>query len=306
MATASGVTADSARRSFGFAGAATPSELLRDPEIDAVFIASHHHSHAEYVSAALRQGKAVFVEKPLATSRAQLESVREAYQEAGQRGSPFLMAGFNRRFAPATAKTREFFARRQEAMMVHIRINAGFLAPGHWSQQPCEGGRIVGELCHFLDWSRHLVGSPIRAVTAAALPDGRRYSRDNLAVVLRFADGSIANLVYLSNGDPSVPKEYFEVFCAGAVARLYDFRALELIRGGKSRKINCAQDKGHRAEMLATLAALHAGKESPIPFDELMEVTEASFAVSDAMASATAIELTSESIANPKASFVSA
>jgi predicted dehydrogenase len=305
VATASGVTAESARKNFGFAKTGTPSELLRDPQVDVVFIASHHHSHAEYVCEALRHGKNVFVEKPLATDREQLELVRNVYQEAGQASTPFLMVGFNRRFAPATERIRQFFSGRREPMMVHIRVNAGFLPLEHWTQQPSEGGRIVGEFCHFLDWSRYLVGSPIRSVSAAALPDGSRYSRDNVAVVLTFTDGSIANLLYLSNGDRSVPKEYFEVFCEGSIARLHDFQVLELSRGEKVQKVNCRKDKGHRAEMLQTLNALRTGNVSPIRFEELIEVSEASFAVLDAMNSGTSINLAPNPV-NASSSLVTA
>jgi polar amino acid transport system substrate-binding protein len=215
------------------------------------------------------------------------------------------MVGFNRRFAPATERIRQFFSGRREPMMVHIRVNAGFLPLEHWTQQPSEGGRIVGEFCHFLDWSRYLVGSPIRSVSAAALPDGSRYSRDNVAVVLTFTDGSIANLLYLSNGDRSVPKEYFEVFCEGSIARLHDFQVLELSRGEKVQKVNCRKDKGHRAEMLQTLNALRTGNVSPIRFEELIEVSEASFAVLDAMNSGTSINLAPNPV-NASSSLVTA
>ncbi len=295
VATASGITAESARKNFGFCKTATPSELLRDPQVDLAFITSHHQSHADYVCAALKHGKSVFVEKPLAINREQLELVRQAYRQSGQTSAPFLMVGFNRRFAPATVRIREFLSGRREPMMVHIRINAGFLSPEHWTQRPSEGGRIVGEFCHFLDWSRYLVGSSICTVSAVALPDGSRYRRDNVAVMLTFADGSIANLLYLSNGDRTVPKEYYEVFCEGSVARLHDFRVLELSRGGKVEKANFRKDKGHRAEVLETLNALRSGKGSPIPFEELIEVSEATFAVIDAVDSGASIDLAANS-----------
>jgi len=188
--------------------------------------------------------------------------------------------------------------------MVHIRVNAGFLPAEHWTQRPSEGGRIVGELCHFLDWSRHIVASPILAVSAAALPDSNRYCRDNVAVVLTFADGSIANLLYLSNGDRTVSKEYYEVFCEGSVARLHDFRVLELGRGGTSKKVAHRKDKGHRAEILQTLACMRHGKGSPIPFEELIEIADASFAVVDAIASGAPIQLSPLSAADVKPSFV--
>lgn len=292
VATASGVTAESARRSFGFLRTRTPSEVLCDSELDAVFIVSRHRSHAEYVSEALRRGKMVFVEKPLAVDRAQLDSVRQAYEEATDKQKvACLMVGFNRRFAPATEKLLRFFASRQEPMMINIRINAGFIPPTHWTQQPNEGGRIVGEFCHFVDWARYMVGCSIRTVSATALPDGSRYNRDNVSVVLTFSDGSIANLLYLANGDPAVPKEHFEVFCEGAIGRLEDFELLQLTRNKKTERIKSARDKGHRLEVQLTLQAMLAGKEAPIPFEQIIEVTEATFAVAESIAAAHPVSL---------------
>jgi predicted dehydrogenase len=125
--------------------------------------------------------------------RIQLESIQQAYSDSTREGkNPFVMVGFNRRFAPATEQIRTFFAGRQEAMFIHARINAGFLPSNHWVQQPGEGGRIIGECCHFVDWARHIAGCSIHKVLANALPDGPRYSRDNVAVTLTFVDGSIA------------------------------------------------------------------------------------------------------------------
>jgi predicted dehydrogenase len=292
VATASGVTAESARRNFGFGRTQTPSELLCDSTLDAVFIASRHSSHAAYVCEALRHGKMIFVEKPLAVDRQQLESVRQAYQEASHKpNGPFLMVGFNRRFAPATESIRRFFANRQEPMAIHIRVNAGFLPRSHWTQQASEGGRIIGEFCHFVDWARHIVGRPMRTVSAVALPDGSRYNRDNVTSTLTFADGSIANLLYLANGDPAVPKEHFEVFCEGAVARIEDFELLQLVRGGKTERTKHARDKGHRSELQLTLQAMISGKEAPIPFEEIIDSTEATLAVAEAIAGGQPITL---------------
>ncbi len=280
VVTASGVSAESARRNFGFQRAQTPSELLNNPELNAVFIASRHQSHAEYIVAALRQGKAVFVEKPLAVNGPQLELIQQVYGDAARNGrAPFLMVGFNRRFAPATEKIRRFFVKRQEPMLVHGRINAGFISSTHWTQQDSEGGRIIGEFCHFVDWARFIVGSPIRTVSTTALPDGGRYNRDNVAVTLTFADSSIANLLYLANGDPAVPKEYFEIFCEGGVARLDNFELLQLARNRETKRFRLARDKGHRREVQLTVQAMMSGMEAPIPFEEIVEVTEATFSI---------------------------
>jgi predicted dehydrogenase/threonine dehydrogenase-like Zn-dependent dehydrogenase len=284
VATSTGAAAASARTGFGFALAESPSELLDNPNLDAVFILTRHNSHAAYVQSALDRGKPVFVEKPLAINREQLEMVRTAYGKAIAEGrSPFLMVGFNRRFSPLTEKLKAFFGRRTEPMLVHIRCNAGFIPRSSWVQDAENGGRIVGEVCHFVDWARAVVGCPMQTLTAAALPDAGRYNRDNVTVTIRFEDGSIANLVYVANGDRAVAKEYFEVFCGSSVARLDDFKSLSLSRNGKTEKIKGSRDKGHRREMELTLEAMKQAKEAPIPFAEVLEVTKATFAVEEAL-----------------------
>jgi polar amino acid transport system substrate-binding protein len=284
IATASGATAESARRNFGFSRALTPASLLNDPHINAVFVLSRHESHAHYVADALRLGKAVFVEKPLAVTSGQLDLVKSAYNEAIEVGEkPFLMVGFNRRFAPFTQRVQEFFAGRREPMFVHIRVNAGYLPPEHWTQRSAQGGRVIGEMCHFVDWARGIVNAPIVSVWAAALPDGSRYNRDNIATTLTFSDGSIANLLYLANGEPSVPKEYFEVFCEGSVARLEDFVTLQLTRMGKTRRFRSTRDKGHDREIKLTAESMLAGNAAPISFGEIIEVTQATFSIMDSL-----------------------
>jgi predicted dehydrogenase/threonine dehydrogenase-like Zn-dependent dehydrogenase len=293
VATASGVASESARRLFGFARAVSPSELLQDKDADAVFVLSRDDSHAHYVMAALSSRKAVLVEKPLAVSRDQLDEIRRAY-EADQPGNaaPFVMVGYNRRFAPFTRKLQEFFAGGREPMMINIRVNAGYLPHDHWVQSKIGGGgRIVGELCHFVDWARFVVGHRIVSVAARALPDGARYTRDNVVATLTFADGSIANISYLANGDRSVSKEQFEVFCEGKVGRIDDFCKLELSRDAKTKRIKSRRDKGHELEVDLTLNAIRLGIGSPIPFDQLVEVSEAMFAIEEAIGSGESVSL---------------
>jgi predicted dehydrogenase/threonine dehydrogenase-like Zn-dependent dehydrogenase len=283
VGTVSGVTAASAKRAFKFKTAQQPTDVISDPEVETIFILSRHDTHAELVVQGLRAGKPIFVEKPLAVDRTQLAQLEELYSAQILEGrAPFLMVGFNRRFAPFSEKIRQFFAGRSEPMMIHVRINAGYIPPVHWIH--ADGGRIVGEFCHFVDWARSLTGSPIQSVAATGLPDGSRYKSDNIAVLLNFADGSVANLLYLANGDRSISKEFFEVFCQGATARLDDFRLLELVRNGKVQRFKSAQDKGHRQELQSTIEAIRSGKPSPIPFDELLEVTETTLLVQRSLA----------------------
>jgi polar amino acid transport system substrate-binding protein len=284
VAANTGAAAAAARTGFGFTIAESPSELLENPNLDAVFILTRHNSHAAYVKSALERGKKVFVEKPLAVNRGQLEMVRTVYAQASaENRSPFLMVGFNRRFAPLSEKLMAFFGRRSEPMLVHVRCNAGFIPRDSWVQEPENGGRIIGELCHFVDWARAVVGCPMRTITAAALPDAGRYSQDNVTVTIRFEDGSVANLLYAANGDRAVGKEYFEVLCGGGVARLDDFKTLSLSRNGKTETLKSGRDKGHRRELEEIIEAMKRDQNAPIPFDELVEVTEATFAVKEAI-----------------------
>ena len=284
VASSTGAAAASARTGFGFTITESPSELLANPNLDAVFILTRHNSHAAYVEGALQRGKCVFVEKPLAINREQLEMVRTAYAKAlAENRSPFLMVGFNRRFSPLTEKLKSFFAGRSEPMLVHVRCNAGFLPRSSWVQDPDNGGRIVGELCHFVDWARAVVGCPMQTITAAALPDAGRYSRDNVTVIIGFKDGSVANLLYAANGDRAVAKEYFEVFCGSSIARIDDFKALYLSRNGKTETLKGRQDKGHRREVELTVEAMKQGRNAPIPFEQLVEVSEATLAIEEAI-----------------------
>jgi predicted dehydrogenase len=249
--------------------------------VDAVFVFSRHDSHAGYVIRAIEADKSVFVEKPLATTPEDLRKIEAAVatrEPAGQ--PPFVMVGFNRRFAPFTEKIREFFSGRTEAMMINIRINAGYIPLDHWVHR--DGGRIVGEFCHFIDWARAVVGRPIAEIGARLLPNAGRYCEDNVCATLTFADGSVATLQYLANGDKSVAKEWYEVFCGGGVARLDNFSSLELIRKGRKQIHKGAADKGHRREIELTLNAMREGQPAPIPFSELLEVSRATFLVQEA------------------------
>ena len=299
VGTSSGTSAASAQRAFKFATSEQPADVIKNPKVDALFVLTRHDTHADLVGQAIEIGKPVFVEKPLAVDLDQLTHLKEVYAAQATAGkAPFVMVGFNRRFAPLTAKLREFFAGRREPMMVHVRVNAGYIPLDHWIHDA--GGRIVGEFCHFVDWARSVVDSPIRSVWAAALPDGARYSSDNVAVTLTFDDRSVANLLYLANGDRSVPKEFFEVFCQGGIARLNDFRTLELARDGKTQRFKGIQDKGHRREIELTVEAMRAGKPTPIPFDQLAEVSEATLLVHRALARGEVLQL-GEAVATPSA-----
>src|SRR5713226_1263621 len=290
VATISGAGAASAQRAFKFQTAEQPSELLNDLNVDAVFVLTRHDTHATLTAQTLHADRPAFVEKPLAMNREQLAQLQEVYAEQLQAGrAPLVMVGFNRRFAPFTEKIRQFFAGRHEPMLIHVRVNAGYIPHDHWVY--AQGGRIVGEFCHFVDWARCVIGTHIQSVAATGLPNGMPYASDNVAVSLKFTDGSVANLLYLTNGDRSIPKEFLEVFCQGAIARVHDFRTLELARNGRIQKFKSPQDKGHRRQLQLTIEAIRSGKPSPIPFEELVEVTETTFLVHHALATGEVVRL---------------
>ncbi len=311
IASAGGLHAQHSGKKFGFAYAASSDdEILNDPNINTIAILTRHDNHAELVVKALQAGKHVFVEKPLALTEEQLEKVVAALALTEDRrpktendGLPstvygLLTVGFNRRFAPLAQQLAAFISPlalsgrgaggegRSEALYMHYRVNAGYIPPNHWTQDPAiGGGRIIGEACHFVDFLTFLVGSAPVSVSAQALPDGGKYRQDNVSMTFTFADGSIGVVDYLANGDKAFPKERVEVFCGGRIAVLDDYRALELIHNGKRRTVKSAfrQDKGHYNEMQAFASAIRAGGQPPIPYEQLVGVTKATFAAVESL-----------------------
>ncbi len=281
---ASGSHARHSAEKFGFRSCTTnEQEIFDNPAINTVVIATRHHLHAGQVIAAIRPGKHVFCEKPLCLNQAELRDIVAAYQ-ASNSSHPLLMVGFNRRFAPLAVRMKSFVQQAGEPLALHYRVNAGFLPADHWLNDPLQGGgRLLGEVCHFVDFLSFLTGSvPLEVETRSLLNPGR-YSNDNIVCSLRFADGSQGTISYLANGDKSYSKERLEVFGGGSVAVLDDFRRLELVRGGKKRVFRSLlrQDKGHRGEWNAFTAAIQTGAESPIRLQEIVSTMLATFALEE-------------------------
>jgi predicted dehydrogenase/threonine dehydrogenase-like Zn-dependent dehydrogenase len=289
---ANGSHARYAAQKFGFRSCTTDDrEILDSAAINTAVIATRHHLHAEQVTAALSSGKHVFCEKPLCLNEAELgriiaahdEQIGEAQISANHTSSrPLLMVGFNRRFAPLAVRLKSFLRDVREPLALHYRVNAGFLPADHWLNDPLQGGgRILGEVCHFVDFLCFLTNASPVEVDTHSLPNPGQYSNDNVVCSLRFADGSQGTITYLANGDKSFSKERLEVFGGGSVAVLEDFRRLELVRGGKKRVLRSLlrQDKGHRGEWEAFATAIQTGAESPIPFREIVSTMLVTFAL---------------------------
>lgn len=284
---ATGSHAQHAARKFGFSQCSTDdAEIIQNPEIDTVVIATRHHLHAKQVLAALAAGKNVFCEKPLCLSEEQLRAIGRAYMSPGAEHRA-LMVGFNRRFAPMTVQMRAFLAPISEPLALHYRINAGYLPPDHWvNDRDQGGGRILGEVCHFVDLLMFLAGSPMIQVEAKALGSSARYSGDNVLIALQFANGSEGTISYLANGDRAFSKERIEVFGGGSTAVLEDFRRLDLVRNGRRQTTRSRwhQDKGHRAEWAAFARHLMQSAAAAIHFEDIVCSTLATLRIDESLA----------------------
>ena len=285
VCTATGVHSKHVAEKFGFRFCTTDErEILQSSEINSVLIATRHHLHATAVIAALEAGKNVFCEKPLCLNEDELRSVIKAYTSDQSR---VLMVGFNRRFSPMAVKVKKFFADIREPLALHYRVNAGFLPPDHWTNDPEQGGgRILGEVCHFVDLLSFLTGAPIVEVQARPLGGTARYSGDNVIVSLRFENGSEGTISYLANGDRSFSKERVEVFGGGAVAVLEDFRRLELVRDGRSttETSRLSQDKGHESELITFIDSVRGTSKIPLSFEDTVEATLATLRIQQSIA----------------------
>jgi predicted dehydrogenase/threonine dehydrogenase-like Zn-dependent dehydrogenase len=289
IASASGVSAQHAAKRFGIHYAVSDeTHILSDAQVNTVAILTRHHLHARQVVAALSAGKHVFCEKPLAINEQELTQVQNILMKKPQpdQAKPLLMVGFNRRFAPLAQQLKAFLDDRKEPLLAHYRVNAGYLPLTHWLHDPAQGGgRIIGEGCHFIDFLTFLVGEPPLTVRATGLPDGGRYREDNVTLTFTFADGSLGMVTYLANGDKSFAKERIELFCAGKVAVLDDYRSLETIVDGRRKQLRSRlrQDKGHQHEWEVFSQAIIQGQAPPIPYNHLIGVTRASFRAVEAL-----------------------
>lgn len=280
VATARGNTSSYVGKKYGFAFCTSDSdEILRDNRINTVFITTRHHLHAPLVIEALKAGKNVFVEKPLALTMEELESIRETYLLLKQK--PMIMVGYNRRFAPFSKKIATAFLPNQPRGIT-MRINAGNLPPNHWvHDSEVGGGRIIGEACHFIDLAIFYASSSVVSISAVELknPNGLQ---DSTIINLKFQNGSVASIAYLSNGNKQVMKENIEIYCDGTIAQIDDFAKYQFF-GKQANKSKISQDKGHEQELVEFCKAISEGKPSPISFEELYHSSLVTFKAIEAM-----------------------
>jgi len=284
VASSAGVSGVHAGKKFGFEETTTDSRsIIESADINTVVITTRHDTHARFVCEALKAGKHVFVEKPLCLKREELDEIESLYGSLA--APPKLMVGFNRRFAPQVVKIKELLQSVPESKSFVMTVNAGAIPPEHWTQdKSVGGGRIIGEACHFIDLLRFLAGEPISDVQAVMMGGGAGVAilDDKVTFSLSFGDGSFGTVHYLANGHKSFPKERLEIFCAGRILQLDNFRKLTGFGWPGFKKMNLwRQDKGQGACAAAFVAAIAGGGPAPISYEELVEVTRVSFDIAD-------------------------
>ena len=282
VVTSSGINAKSVGQKFGFRQCSTDyRDALNSDRVNTVFIATRHDTHANYVIEALEAGKNVFVEKPLALTEEELKRVELVRQSS----NGHLMVGFNRRFSPIVSEIKSEFDSVREPLVMTFRINAGHISKEHWIQNAAiGGGRIIGEMCHFVDLMQFMSDAIPEYVYADSIRTSNNeiVAADNLTVSIKFDDGSVGNLVYLANGDTSMAKERLEIFGGGKVGVVENFRFGKIHQGNRVRKISSA-GKGYEQEVRTFLGSLHSGINVPISFNSICATTRCTFAIKDSL-----------------------
>ena len=286
LVTATGASARRSAERFGFPSCGTdPAAALQNESVDLVFVASRHDSHARLAAAALRAGKAVWLEKPAALSAEELDELVDAARET----AGWLTLGYNRRFSAHARALRDAFAARGGPLALHYAVSAGPTPAGTWITDPVVGGgRILGEVCHFVDLATFLAGASPTSVYARALGRDREQD-DSTVVLLGFADGSTATIEYLAHASAKLPKERIELSAEGRTARCENFRITRLDAGRPLRTVN--QDKGQATALAETLDALREGRPAPIPLEQIEAVSRATFAVLESLRTGRAVEI---------------
>jgi polar amino acid transport system substrate-binding protein len=295
IATASGISARGIGEKYDFARVvASAEEVIADADANLIVIATRHDSHADLARRALAQGRHVFVEKPLALNDEELDGVLAAAEES----SGHLLVGFNRRFSPHAREAATRFAARREPLSILYRVNAGRIARESWIQDEREGGgRIIGEVCHFIDLMHFLTGALTTRVYAEAIASRNQeiVDEDSVMITLRFSDGSNGTIAYLAEGDRALAKERIEIFGGGKTFVIEDFRSAALYEGGRERRMKLrGQDKGQAEEVRALCAMVSEDAHAPIALHDLAATTRATFRIRESLRTGQALEVTSD------------
>jgi len=277
VATRKPINAKSVAEKFGFIEySSDPSVIFEDKNINTVFIVTHHDSHGFYVKEALKYGKNIFVEKPLTVREDELYEIKKLYDES----NVHLMVGFNRRFSKQFALIKDFISKSRDPIVINYRINAGSVSPNSWLQDWEQGGRIIGEACHFIDIFDYLIDSePVSVYAVSSDSNNSKRLEENIVVTIGYNNGSVANLLYLSNGSNSLPKEYCEVFSGGLVAVMDDFKRVILYSAGKKKKVKFNTGKGHKEEVEHFLKVLRGEEKPKLSFDSIYKTTFLTFKI---------------------------
>ena len=280
VASNAGVSGVHAGRKFGFEETTTDTDrLFVDSKTNAIVVTTRHDSHARFVKQALQSGKHVFVEKPLCLTLEELADIESRF--ASMASPPIVMVGFNRRFAPQVQRMKQLLEGAMGPKAFVMTVNAGAIPEEHWAQdKDVGGGRIVGEVCHFIDLLRFLAGVPITSCQRQSLDSA---TQDTVTLLLNFSDGSIGTIHYFANGSKSFPKERLEVFTSGRVLQLDNFRKLTGFGWPSFGKFNLwRQDKGQKACAQAFVDAIQMGLQQPIPVKEIFEVSRVTIEIANA------------------------
>ena len=279
VCSATGLHAKETAKEFGATYCASDyREILADAEIDMVIISTRHNLHARMALEAIKAGKAVFLEKPMALNTDELEALVNVLKETKL---PFTV-GFNRRFSPAAIKAKEIIGNRKNSLMVIYRVNAGYIPLDNWVHGEEGGGRIIGEACHMFDLFNYFVGADVESVDVSAISPATEHIsfKDNFVATLKYTDGSVCTLIYTALGAAELPKEYIEIYCDGKTLIIDDFKELR-VYGSKAKGWKGSQDKGHLRELEEFAQTVLKGGPWPISLDELVKATEISFLVDE-------------------------
>jgi polar amino acid transport system substrate-binding protein len=292
IATASGTTARAVGEQFGFRFCASSAdEVIGDAAVNLIVIATRHDSHADLARRALEQGRHIFVEKPLALNDEELDSLIAMAQQS--QGS--LTVGFNRRFSPLALDAKQFFHDRSTPLSINYRVNAGRVPVGHWAQQPNEGGgRIIGEVCHFIDFMHFISDSLVIRVYAESISSSNQQivNDDSVFITLRLADGSNGAIAYLAEGDRSLGKERIEIFGGGKSFVIDDFRRAIAYRNGRAKNTRLrAQDKGQKNQVRAVCDGVREGNPALIKLEDLVTTTRATFRIKESLRTGLPVEV---------------